>query len=885
MEKLLHRFHGPLAHRSHMIDNLKDMGKTDPRQLLASFLFVLTLSLLTQRGTCQAAEPTQSAPASAELSKTTASGAAQSSKDSSAPHDVKTDIAPDSSYPEVAPDKQEKFDTQALHALQRREEVQRKSWVKRNDAKGLPERAEVLAITVAGGVSLGSYEAGQLYLLTEALRNSPGAARLMVASGASAGSANAIIAATDACRKARVAPEDSLGYRVWVNVGLNELYQPKRVTSESLFVRDAIKKSFNLIAKDWASGLPEECEFVFGLTATRQEGYQVELSEGLTVPRVTERFAVKVKGRTGKAPIFTNYLDPTRNYERPLLPLSEGLDLTGEQDNRAIQNAVLASASFPVAFKPVPIQYCVSPTRAELAANPTLKKPTCDQATRVDKFVDGGVFDNNPLSTTYGVASNGIIRSADGKGFKFRKIPNQTMESGETPEIVYGYIDPDLRTYQRYQPEKRRRSQKSHPLIGVLGKIGGQALSSARGQALADLAERNPEALSRLWLLEGNYPPLSDLIAAFFGFFEKDFRDFDFHLGLYDSYYSLREHTATMLGADPFLFALEEQLAGPAKEVSNDYRKLACLLSHFEGDRYTHLQPLCQGEKLQDFRILLQVTLDRLWSNCRLLNDDEAHKRNHLQCKRAHGGIDAPIVDPTFKVKGERYRGLEEAEFDYVLRIMKDYQFHFQDLGLTREQSNNAKIAVRRKLEALTTSLANAQPGFANRTLVMTAGRVFINRLAYEPAAHRWYVLLGSALAVGHLGRIGNSSAFYWNADARLNHLRSLITDRPNEFAGILSFGAEMALLPISGNILQTSIGARLGYQLTASDSIGIDPCTSAKASGDSRDCSQMVIMSALNFTLLERVRLSFAPVFYPIPESFGHKVIDIELGVGAEFF
>ena len=46
-----------------------------------------------------------------------------------------------------------------------------------------------------------------------------------------------------------------------------------------------------------------------------------------------------------------------------------------------------------------------------------------------------------------------------------------------------------------------------------------------------------------------------------------------------------------------------------------------------------------------------------------------------------------------------------------------------------------------------------------------------------------------------------------------------------------------------------------------------------------------MVIMSALNFTLLERVRLSFAPVFYPIPESFGHKVIDIELGVGAEFF
>jgi hypothetical protein len=40
-----------------------------------------------------------------------------------------------------------------------------------------------------------------------------------------------------------------------------------------------------------------------------------------------------------------------------------------------------------------------------------------------------------------------------------------------------------------------------------------------------------------------------------------------------------------------------------------------------------------------------------------------------------------------------------------------------------------------------------------------------------------------------------------------------------------------------------------------------------------------------LNFTLLERVRLSLSPLFYPVKESFGHDVFDFELGLGAEFF
>src|SRR5690606_13790658 len=147
-----------------------------------------------------------------------------------------------------------------------------------NNATGFEGRADVLALTVSGGVSLGSYEAGELHLLTEALRRSPGSAKLKVVTGASAGSANAIIAGTDACQKQIEDPEQSLGYRVWVESGLRQLFDPRRVSSSGLFVRDGLRSGFDKIEAVWQKGLPQQCDFVFGVAVTREEGYEVDLA-------------------------------------------------------------------------------------------------------------------------------------------------------------------------------------------------------------------------------------------------------------------------------------------------------------------------------------------------------------------------------------------------------------------------------------------------------------------------------------------------------------------------------------------------------------------------------------------------------------------------------
>src|SRR4051812_50145042 len=55
------------------------------------------------------------------------------------------------------------------------------------------------SITISGGVSLGSYEAGLVYYLVEAMRLNPAAATPRVVTGASAGSVNGFMTILQSC--------------------------------------------------------------------------------------------------------------------------------------------------------------------------------------------------------------------------------------------------------------------------------------------------------------------------------------------------------------------------------------------------------------------------------------------------------------------------------------------------------------------------------------------------------------------------------------------------------------------------------------------------------------------------------------------------------------
>ena len=738
----------------------------------------------------------------------------------------------------------------------------------------LPDHVDALTITVSGAVSLGSYEAGKIFLLSAALHGSPDSPPLVVGTGASAGSANALIALTEACVGSTPFPEDSLGYLVWTNVGLADLFDEKLAGSGHLFHTAALHRGFALVADRWRRGLPPECNFVFSAAVTRESALALDVAEGLAAARQAERFTVRIAGQEQGAPTISNYVDPNYSFMRPLLELTDGV-MTA-RDVAALESVIVASAAFPLAFPSAPIPHCLSD--ADPAGG--IDAPRCPKHTRVDRFVDGGLFDNNPLGTAVRLGEKGFYRGPGGE-LSTRELPTS---GPETPaRLAHVFVSPDLTRYPLRKPHEEASKNGDLPLITSLARLGGQFFAAARGQALAETTELYRGSLSHFWLLRSNAPPISQLLGAFFGFFERDFRDFDFHLGTYDTFVELRSKAAEAIRVADYAASLVKVLDAPAERVPLAQRKLACLAANLEPGRYGHLAPTCAGDDLHNFRVLLQVSIDRLWSNCRLL-DVPASEIEHEQCKQARMGQARPVVDPAFSTAKVRYQGEQEGDFDYALDRLGAYGFEYRDLGLSQGESQKARRVIRQRLGDMVTTLAQNQESMAHRALIDMGGRMALNNIAYQPPPQRFYVQVGSSLAFGYLTRLFGS-AFYLNPDVRMGRFYSLWNDRAYEFNATPSLGVEWALLPVSGSTLSFSLGVRGGYQISGTDDAGAIACTAAAAHDESRNCSQFVVQAPVNVTFLERVRLSLTPTVFPVGQDFAHNPFDLELGLGLQLY
>src|SRR3954471_8662727 len=120
------------------------------------------------------------------------------------------------------------------------------------------------SITISGGVSLGSYEAGLVYYVVEVMRLNPAAATPRMVTGASAGSVNGFMTILQSCGAAIPDPVDSLFWKAWIPLGLEKLYvkgQPAQKTSA--FSRAAFDAPLDLIVRAWKAGLPTSCDAVF----------------------------------------------------------------------------------------------------------------------------------------------------------------------------------------------------------------------------------------------------------------------------------------------------------------------------------------------------------------------------------------------------------------------------------------------------------------------------------------------------------------------------------------------------------------------------------------------------------------------------------------------
>ena len=85
---------------------------------------------------------------------------------------------------------------------------------------GEPEPVPV-ALTINGGVSLGAYEAGYLYYLTEFFKANPKAFETRVITGASAGTLNAVLTLLATVQPEPVPVAESLFFKIWTSEKMN----------------------------------------------------------------------------------------------------------------------------------------------------------------------------------------------------------------------------------------------------------------------------------------------------------------------------------------------------------------------------------------------------------------------------------------------------------------------------------------------------------------------------------------------------------------------------------------------------------------------------------------------------------------------------------------
>lgn len=733
----------------------------------------------------------------------------------------------------------------------------------------------VFSFTVSGGVSLGAYEAGTLYFLTEAIKRSRGQFELRIATGASAGGANALIALMDSCRAPVDDPTRSLGFDTWIPVGIAQLFDPAKVTPISVLNRGPLRRALARLAHRFREGLRADCDVVFGVSVTRKEPSLASLSDpafraALEVPRAGERFIVRIQGRgPGRVPKLSNYVDPHAPLPQPLLPFASGDDDTSQAYNFGrLCELLFASAAFPLAFPPYPLTHCeTDPTQAANGGGASL---ACDKPVKA-LFIDGGVFDNTPLRLNYRIVQRGLRADADGR---IHWLDVGVQDNRDPPPVRYSYVDPSSGAFPPLDSEDE--TERPQGAIDLTLELASSFIHASRQRELLALLEESPHGRvgEGMGLTQNELPTISGQLGAFFGFFERDFRVLDFYIGMYDGFISTRRYLSTLespASAEARIAADFPVFARPLRpDLPKGLRPLACLLSQVEPEYAGHASA-CAGEELHNFRILLQVTLDRLHAACARTPPSELPPHASPLCANAARGGARVLVPGVPVIAAESCgRATGELDFGYSLRLLGEYGFTFRDLGLRADEAHYGKVKIRRKLLSMATALADAQPSNLTGALIQTAGRAGANLITYEPPKNWIYVTAGTALEVG-----ASLLPFSWNESwARLNLALQIsrweTLSTPERLA--LSFsplaGPELQLLFLSNPTLQWMLGARAGYQASVRDAVGIEPCGDDEALGDARNCSQFVLQGYLAAAVIERLRLQFVAEFFPTNQA-----------------
>lgn len=377
-----------------------------------------------------------------------------------------------------------------------------------------------------------------------------------------------------------------------------------------------------------------------------------------------------------------------------------------------------------------------------------------------------------------------------------------------------------------------------------------------------------PEVNKKIKNSELSLPPIGNPLSAFFGFFEEDFRIFDFYLGMVDAHIMMEKY-------------LKLKIKSPEQENSKDWVPYYCIKGYLTQNKKA--DEICQNNKEQvgkNFQSLLQISINTLYNKCLELKSKP--KRNG-HCLKAFEKESPPEIVVAKNGKEGWERKEDESDFKYTIRQLVRYQFHFKDLGLKEDDYKNGTWVIRNKLGDIVSTWVDKLPDSEQLVLKESAATFLNQEIYFVPKKSTTYVTLGTAFEVGkNFARIDSLEPTYLKIGASL-----LVLNGGNFALGLSSkkafsplIGAEF-VMPFSDYKWQWLAGLKAGYQFTDNDDFGSAPCSLSNTDKAIYECSGFTFLPYIGVTFMQLAR--FQLMIDVLPEyssSALRRAFLIQLGV-----
>ena len=528
-----------------------------------------------------------------------------------------------------------------------------------------------VALVVSGGVSLGTYQAGFLFYLSEYLKRVKAKpVNLVVATGASAGSVNATLAALAMCAtstKARLDPKDSLLYQTWHGITIEGLYphDGRSTDTFSMFDRAPLVAAAQRVGREVrATGkwLPH-CRTDLGFVATRLQARNVNISgsgPSLAAKRMSEKFVLTLDITDAPGRVRFKHLNDEQ--EKTGLWLHPG-SREIEPKYADLSDVLLASAAFPGAFPPVSITYFDH-----------------ENAGASSQFIDGGVFENVPVRLARDLLQ---VRRHTTRPIDFIVLSTEVTPWSGSGALAAEHPTSVVDLVEQFAADFISAS-RSTEIVTTVRRADMQRKRGAAQDTSSLFMPRRRPALS------------SDHLLAFSGFLDERFRRLDFYLGMADARDFLRSTQAwqKVRNSTTTIAALDTAIDDPT---------FRCIRKIDDGKSHGFKYPFT----LQDARALCRADFADSADLLQVLIANVATREHVAKKKIAHDSSEA---------------------FKFYLNELEKGGFVFRPYaGGQIIRPNNMPTWIRRNMDLVLGRWSSAQPSFSSDFLVSTAGRLALN--------------------------------------------------------------------------------------------------------------------------------------------------------------